>query len=133
MALTLLTSNRHNKSGPDFIYAKELFPLGYGFPLWDPDTTQANGEVCIGDVGFIEHGTFYRMFNAMEAKETDFKDGNKPLDYEEFKLVSTCSESSREHAIPPGTLHNKSISNKQVAAHLEVSDPSPADRYALSP
>lgn len=45
------------------VYARELRSHNYGEPLWQPEPSQY-GEVLIGDVGFIEDGRFYRLFNA---------------------------------------------------------------------
>ncbi|PCH41795.1 hypothetical protein WOLCODRAFT_71418 [Wolfiporia cocos MD-104 SS10] len=44
------------------VYAKQLSPLQLGHPLWDPDPV--GDEVMFGDVGFMEGGSFMRLFNA---------------------------------------------------------------------
>lgn len=45
------------------VYAEELSAAGYGVPLWRPSPTES-GQVLIGDVGYLEDGGWYRLFNA---------------------------------------------------------------------
>jgi len=48
------------------VYQKELSSLQHGIALWDPRPVGAlYDRVSIGDVGFINEGHFYRMFNAI--------------------------------------------------------------------
>ncbi|KAH9932555.1 uncharacterized protein B0H18DRAFT_986207 [Fomitopsis serialis] len=51
------------------VYAQELLPLGYGYPLWDPSPDPKAGEVEIGDVGFLENGQFMRLFNPTYSRD----------------------------------------------------------------
>ena len=51
---------------PFNIYREQLWPLYYGFALWNPNPVQFKGvynEVSIGDVGYVLEGCFIRMFN----------------------------------------------------------------------
>ena len=49
------------------IYAEQLFPLGYGHPLWHPEP--GNGrEVHIGDVGWLSEGAFNPLFNSTQPR-----------------------------------------------------------------
>ena len=62
----------HIESGQHFhdIYAKLLFPLGHGHPLWMPDPVpNASAPVEIADVGCIEQGGFFQLFNATRREE----------------------------------------------------------------
>lgn len=54
------------------IYAKELFKCGKGYPLWQPEATEDDIEVELGDVGYLDKGCFCRLFNAC-------RDENDPL------------------------------------------------------
>lgn len=47
------------------IYAKELTPLGYGYPLWGPEPCPQFGEVRLGDVGYLREGHFCFLFSTM--------------------------------------------------------------------
>ena len=49
---------------PCNIYWEQLFPLGYGHALWEPNPIEYfYDEVSIGDVGYVMDGFFHRMFN----------------------------------------------------------------------
>ncbi|OCH88503.1 hypothetical protein OBBRIDRAFT_85650 [Obba rivulosa] len=45
-------------------YAKQLFFLGFGLPLWTPEERMEAGDVLLGDVGILQDGSFHRLFNA---------------------------------------------------------------------
>ena len=36
------------------IYAKQLYPQGYGYPLWQPDPDPKACPVDIADVGWLD-------------------------------------------------------------------------------
>ena len=119
-------------SGPAEVYASELYRCyaDYGYPLWDPDTIQAEGEVFIGDVGFMDHGTFYRMFNAMKSLSGGPSyDDNAPEGYQPFEFPQGSKvEAKRANAIQAGPLHSKSIVVKKLSGSLDVSNPIHANR-----
>ena len=50
------------------IYARQLSPKGYGFPLFYPEypNEEGHGPASIGDVGVIENGRFVPYFNVVE-------------------------------------------------------------------
>ena len=86
------------------IYANQLFPQGYGYPLWqpDPDPTAAR-EVQIGDVGWLDNGGFFQLFNARTKEQesqmhADVPEGFVPFDPPNL-IVSGPTKS--ETAIPP--------------------------------
>ncbi|KAI1795446.1 hypothetical protein LXA43DRAFT_882195 [Ganoderma leucocontextum] len=46
------------------VYAQQLFPVGFGHPLWRPEPDLKTGrEVLVGDVGFIRRCHFTPLFN----------------------------------------------------------------------
>ncbi|EKM49286.1 uncharacterized protein PHACADRAFT_107073 [Phanerochaete carnosa HHB-10118-sp] len=55
-------------SEASLIYADQLRNHGHGKPLWQPEPSQY-GEILIGDVGFIEDGCFYWLFNCTLTAE----------------------------------------------------------------
>ena len=56
----------------------------FGHALWRPDSTETNGRIEIGDIGYLEEGTFKRCFNVIE--DDSAKHGVKPMeDYAENK------------------------------------------------
>jgi hypothetical protein len=40
-----------------------------GRPLWEPDPGGLYNAVQVGDVGFIRHGYFYCLFNALPTRD----------------------------------------------------------------
>ena len=46
------------------IYAKQLYPQGYGYPLWQPDPDPKANPVDIADVGWLDKGGFFQLFNS---------------------------------------------------------------------
>ena len=57
------------------IYAEQLFPLGYGHPLWSP------GNIRLGDVGYLAEGQFHNLFNTVKKPSDPSK---VPQGYEDF-------------------------------------------------
>ena len=46
------------------VYREQLLPLHHGYALWEPEPVKGfYDKVSIGDVGYVERGFFYRMFN----------------------------------------------------------------------
>ena len=54
------------------IYAQQLFPIGYGHPLWIPEPDEHHREVDIGDVGWLKAGEFRALFNSMKPDGDPF-------------------------------------------------------------
>jgi hypothetical protein len=62
---------------------REEFAIQYptlGRPLWEPDPGGLYDAVQVGDVGFIRHGYFYCLFNALVDHPPNFdeSDGSDP-------------------------------------------------------
>ena len=90
------------------IYKNQLFPKGYDHPLWqpDPDPT-ATREVEVGDVGWMDRGRFFQLFNVrIKDKERQIC-ADVPEDFVPFDppnlLISGPTES--EIPIPPLCSH----------------------------
>lgn len=67
---------------PSEVYSQQLFKLAYGYPLWEPEPKEGQGEVEIGDVGYLRQGGFYRLFNAMRDAEDDIQHVGVPEDFQ---------------------------------------------------
>ena len=49
---------------PSTVYRDQLTALSHGLALWNPDPPKRiYNNVSIGDVGYLQEGTFIRMFN----------------------------------------------------------------------
>lgn len=104
------------------VYASELVRLGFGHPLWYPEPTKF-GEVEIGDVGVIQEGRFFRLFNAMRDEDDPVNAKGVPDGF--VKLV--VNEDLRHrlpNCLPKGPICSKSTKRIQAKAELGVS-PSP--------
>ena len=73
---------------PYNIYAKQLFPMRHGYPLWHPEIERDRGlEVQIGDVGYLHEGVFIRIFNATLPREhPDHARFGVPNGHEPFQI-----------------------------------------------
>ena len=59
------------------VYQNHLFKLKKGYPLWEPEPTE-QGEILIGDVGFLSEGGFRRLFNACRSEESRSNGQDEP-------------------------------------------------------
>ncbi|RDX46998.1 hypothetical protein OH76DRAFT_1324350, partial [Lentinus brumalis] len=106
------------------IYAKMLFPLGYGYPLWHPapenDSIYGTREVDLGSVGWIDGGRFRHIFNAMKPAEDEFNRNRVPDDFQRLEpsgLVIT----GEEDEITQSRLHSRTVTEVRGSAGLETS------------
>ncbi|KAI0762346.1 hypothetical protein C8Q74DRAFT_1206767 [Fomes fomentarius] len=102
------------------IYARELLPLGYGYPLWGPEPDGACGEVRLGDVGYIWEGHFNFLFNCTLGGDdpVNLRKG-VPNDFEIFS--PPCSEPiQRPDEITATTLNSRSVRVDNVSMGLSA-------------
>lgn len=105
------------------VYAEQLRSHGHGEPLWQPEPTQY-GEVLIGDIGFIEDGCFYRLFNSTLAADDSINaDLGVPHDYVPLQYNKRALLQTKENYLPPKPIYSKSISQfkAEVGASGQVS------------
>jgi hypothetical protein len=50
---------------PHQVYGIQLSVPHFGYPLWEPDPAQRYDQVSIGDIGYLNEGSFIRMFNVL--------------------------------------------------------------------
>ena len=65
------------------IYADQLFPVGYGHPLWIPEPNER--EVQIGDVGWLKEGEFRALFNSMKPSDDPINAKGVPAGFSLFR------------------------------------------------
>ena len=99
------------------IYADELRHHKYGYPLWMPDPDLSDTEVQLGDVGWIDKGGFYQIFNSMKAKGEPQIRNAVPSGFEPFCLPTLAIAGPREETLKP-ILCGRSIT--QVDVDVEV-------------
>jgi hypothetical protein len=82
---------------PFNIYRVRLSSQYHGLALWNPNPVDSlfrdPGHVSIGDVGYLDNGTFMRIFNVKLPRDDqsntfiDIPEGYKPLKREHFDNV----------------------------------------------
>ena len=114
-------------SKPWDIYAEQLLPLGYGYPLWIPEPSQTTSpltqnsttsrEIFIGDVGWVSDGEFRALFNSM-------KDANDPVNQEmkvptDFAVFSPSNILiGRSNLITASMVFSRNITASETQAEL---------------
>ena len=91
------------------IYAEQLFPSGYGHPLWKPEPNASSGrEVFIGDVGWLVEGEFRALFNSMrDERDPVNQEKSVPRDFAVFP--STNLSIGRSDKITRSIVFSRSI------------------------
>ncbi|KAI0352433.1 WD40 repeat-like protein [Trametes cingulata] len=103
------------------VYAKQLFPLKKGYPLWHPEHTKF-GEIQIGDVGYYRGGGFFRLFNAiLPADEPSQQKYGVPDDFRLFRLNQYLLNEAK--TVIKSHLISKSVDKLEVGASFQVSPP----------
>ena len=91
------------------VYAEQLISRRHGLPLWQPEPTKF-GEVLIGDVGFVQNGCFYRLFNATKlACDPINAQCGVPRDFVPLRYNETALLHTVDDYLPPGPLYSASM------------------------
>ncbi|KAH9919622.1 uncharacterized protein B0H18DRAFT_937123 [Fomitopsis serialis] len=100
------------------VYAKELFKCGKGYPLWQPEATEDDIEIELGDVGYLDKGGFCRLFNALRDKEDPLnnKPQHVPDGFERFTI--DMQPKRTPNAIGAGPLLSRTV--KRVGGKAEA-------------
>ncbi|KAI1781683.1 hypothetical protein LXA43DRAFT_908057 [Ganoderma leucocontextum] len=112
------------------IYASQLFPIGYGHPLWMPEPTSTSGrEVCIGDVGWLKEGEFRALFNSMNDADHPINQEKKvPRDFQVFCPPNLSI--GRSDKITAQMVCSRSITANEAQAELAAVAPGVAPASA---
>ena len=89
------------------VYAEQLCYRGYGLPLWVPEPSKF-GEVQIGDVGYVERGGFYRLFNAAFPADHPMNRDGVPPEFEVME-INPRHVHKRDNYLNPGPLCSRSV------------------------
>lgn len=84
------------------LYASQLVHLGHGHPLWYPEPTK-HGVIEIGDVGYIDGGCFYRLFNALCDQDDPVNEAGVPSGFVRLRFPDTLRH-RRSGVVEPGVL-----------------------------
>ena len=107
-------------NAPWDIYARELFPLGYGHPVWGPEPSLESGEVQLGDVGYLREGRFCFLFNSL--KPADAPAHSELGVPEDFRLFNPPNLMRRHRLceITQRQLHSKNLQSTAVSAAISA-------------
>ncbi|OCH93175.1 hypothetical protein OBBRIDRAFT_832829 [Obba rivulosa] len=108
-------------STPETVYVNQLFPLKHGLPVWNPDP-DVEGEVRIGDVGYMHRGTFCRVFNAMsDPTDPDNAECRLPQDFVKLDIPDKL-KFYNPRAIHAGAVCSKSVQALKLSGELKAGD-----------
>ena len=109
-------------SDPDpdhVIYSQQLTKLRKGYPLWQPEPTKF-GEILIGDVGYLQDGAFFRLFNSLCDKDDPVNRLGVPVDFEPLEVNVERLLHKTKDAILPGPLFSASVQTFDVKAGMSA-------------
>lgn len=102
------------------IYAKHLSTLKKGYPLWLPEPNDNDGEILIGDVGWIEQGSFNRLFNALRDRDDPVNIRGVPVDFEPLQANMERLRQVIPGYIPPQMLFNTKTTKVEVKGNINA-------------
>ena len=100
------------------LYASQLVSQGYGHPLWYPEPAQ-EGEILIGDVGYIHDGRFVRLFNACHSEYDEMNKNGVPEDFVPLQIPG--SRDYAEVAKPGDSLCSDSVDRLKAGTSAGLS------------
>ncbi|TBU40271.1 hypothetical protein BD309DRAFT_993190 [Dichomitus squalens] len=108
-------------SCPWNIYAEQLFPLGYGHPLWYPEPVGGR-EILIGDVGwFRTNGQFTPLFNVKSSREDPVNQQNGvPRGFTVFDSPGSRTVFTNPNSIMQRSLCSRTVQTREVEAELSA-------------
>lgn len=101
------------------IYASQLVHLGYGHPLWHPEPTKF-GDVEIGDVGYVDDGCFYRLFNAIRSMDDPANKDGVPADFIPLRLRDELRHRQTNVVKPGEPLKSDSVQKRKAVLSAEL-------------
>jgi len=91
-----------------------------GRALWEPDPGGLYNAVQVGDVGFIRHGYFTRLFNALSPQ--DRRPSDHPSDFPHYlqrlqPRTSNHIRTSRDHR---KDFRSKNVTNASLGRNIDA-------------
>ena len=100
------------------IYARELYSLGHGLPIWFPDSEAGRG-IFPGDVGWLtKRGQLHSLFSTMKREEDDLNKKGVPVDFQMFDVPRLSM--GRCFPIMQRTLYSRSIYTVDTQAEISA-------------
>ncbi|KAK7693524.1 hypothetical protein QCA50_003093 [Cerrena zonata] len=104
---------------PHDVYAKELMPKGWGYPLWQPELAAKNGGVQIGDVGIIDEGGFEPFFN-VHTQCYNPENNALPPNFKTLQKPSPRLTRTNESLLSQGLHSSESVKTLEIMGGGEV-------------
>lgn len=102
------------------VYAKELYHLGHGYPLWVPEPDlHSSREVEIADLGWIRDGRFMHLLRCKETRAELQPRQVQPENYVSFNPHNLVTSGPIEKITQP-MLCSRSIKNVVAQAGVSV-------------
>ena len=101
------------------VYAEQLFSRGHGYPLWMPDPDPSASEVEIGDVGWIERGGFFQLFNATRGSSDRQIQGAVPRGFQPLDL-SALRIAGPHQNITQRSIHSRTIKDFRMSGSIAM-------------
>ncbi|PIL26176.1 hypothetical protein GSI_11931 [Ganoderma sinense ZZ0214-1] len=106
------------------IYAEELFPLGYGHPLWYAEANFTTGrQVLVGDIGILHESQFRPLFNTLKPGDDPLNQGNVPDSFQPLALPSGITRTD--------LLTQPILVSEGITLQGETNDPTAGHRWTF--
>lgn len=112
-------------TGNACVYAEQLFKLGYGTPLYEPDSRGYDFDrVRVGDVGWLKDGAFHRLFNLIldHDNPNNDEDFRQAFPQEPRHLNEWQTKIMRPTRLSAGLMKSSSV--RKLGGNLGLSGPS---------
>jgi len=105
------------------VYREELSPLDLGHALWEPSPIRnIYDQVTIGDVGYVNEGVFYRMFNV--TLPWDHPSNNKLGEPDHYEPLDWGPSSNiREATLTKGDYYSRNVSSQENSGNMQAREP----------
>lgn len=88
------------------VYATQLYSVGEGLALYEPDPAGRYDRIRNGDVGFVQRGFFHRLFNIFADEEDPINREGVPA---HFSPLGTQYRTTVERGPLTGAIHSSSV------------------------
>jgi hypothetical protein len=97
-------------------YARELYRLGHGTALYEPES-----EVYVGDVGFFHEGGFFRLFNVILPADHPLQQASRvPDDFKPLEISARFWKTNAEY-FGPQALHTRTVKKRETDGDIDHS------------
>ncbi|KAI0696217.1 hypothetical protein C8T65DRAFT_832880 [Cerioporus squamosus] len=111
-----------NDLQPHDRYAKQLFALGYGYPVWDGDPEDSDDpkkEILVGSVAHARDGRLWTILNTTKPADHPLNQANSDPLPNDFKMLPENMATLQFNAITDmNVLHRNNVNSRKVSVEL---------------